>query len=440
MEFIPEYIARKHNPDLVDYPHELLRESLQQSYGLLIYQEDVMYTAIKLAGYSWLDADKFRKAMGKKIPELMDEQEKKFKGGCVANGIDPELSNELWERIKPFAAYAFNKSHSASYGRVAYQTAYFKANYPYEYMASVLTADSGNTDKISESVAECKNMDITVLPPDINQSFGNFTVINDESGNPNAIRFGLYSIKNFGEGIADQIITERDTNGNYTSVADLVERIGGRHLNRKSLEALILSGALDLLESANPNTENPDSGVSGWRSDLVSNLNDLLSYHKQLHSQAESQVSLFASSAVTISAIQIQRNISNLTTEELLNHEKELLGVYISGHPLDRFAEKLAKRSQSIANLKTSDDFMERSVTLVGILQDLRPITTKKSGRAMAFGIMADFNDTIEIVFFPDTWDALKKDLEVDTCYKMEGKISERNGERSILVDRIKKL
>ncbi len=435
MEFIPEYIARKHNPDLVDYPHELLKESLQQSYGLLIYQEDVMYTAIKLANYSWLDADKFRKAMGKKIPELMDEQEKKFKGGCVDNGIDPELADELWERIKPFAAYAFNKSHSASYGRVAYQTAYFKANFPSEYMASVLTADSGHTDKIAESVAECDKMNIDILPPDINESFGTFTVIDrEESEELPAIRFGLYSIKNFGEGIGDQIINERKANGPYESVADLIERVGGRHLNRKSLESLIFSGALDLLEPE------PKTNATQWRADLYGNLSDLLTHHKQIHSHAEGQVSLFASSAIELPEFIIQRNISSLNKEDILNHEKELLGIYLSGHPLDRFKDKLDTRDQNITNLKTKDEFLNRSVTIVGLLQDIRPINTKKSNRAMAFGIMADYDDTIEIVFFPDTWDELKKDIEVDSVYKMEGKLTERNSDRSVLIDRITKL
>jgi DNA polymerase-3 subunit alpha len=433
MEFIPEYIARKHNPELVEYPHEMLKDALQQSYGLLIYQEDVMYTAIRLAGYSWLDADKFRKAMGKKIPALMDEQEKKFKSGCVDNGIDPNLANELWERIKPFAAYAFNKSHSASYGRVAYQTSYFKANYPAEYMAAVLTADAGNTDKIAESVAECSNMNLEVLPPDINESFASFTVI-DQDNEVQVIRFGLYSIKNFGEGIADQIIVERKSNGRFKSIADLIERVGGRALNRKSLEALIFSGALDNLEPA------PKTDVVRWRADLFGNLSDLLLHHKQVHSQADNQGSLFASTELQLPEFCLKRDIATFTKEEILNNEKELLGVYISGHPLDKFKHKLDNRNQNITHIKTDDTFLDRQVNVVGILQDLRPIQTKKSNRAMAFGVMADLDDMIEVVFFPDTWDELKDKLEIDSVYKMEGKLTERNSDRSVLVDRISKL
>lgn len=437
MEFIPEYIARKHNPNLVDYPHELLKESLQQSYGLLIYQEDVMYTAIKLANYSWLDADKFRKAMGKKIPELMDEQEKKFKSGCIANDISAELADELWERIKPFAAYAFNKSHSASYGRVAYQTSYLKANYPYEYMASVLTADAGNTDKIAESVDECRRMNIDILPPDINESFGTFTVIDRPDHNP-AIRFGLYSIKNFGEGIADEIIVERKKNGNFKSIADLIERIPGRNLNRKSLESLIYAGALDNL---NPNyNHNDKSTMITWRSDLITNLPDLLNHHKQMHAQNQDQGSLFGSTVIVMPKLKLRRDGDKIALEDLLQKEKDLLGVYISGHPLDKYADKLSGRSLNIKNLKTADEFVNRNVTVIGLMQDLRPIMTKKSNRQMAFGVMADFEDSIEVVFFPDTYDELKNILHPDTCYAVEGKLTERNGDRSVLVDRLKKL
>ena len=437
MEFIPEYIARKHNPELVDYPHELLKESLQQSYGLLIYQEDVMYTAIKLANYSWLDADKFRKAMGKKIPELMDEQEKKFKSGCVDNGISSDLVNELWERIKPFAAYAFNKSHSASYGRVAYQTSYLKANYPYEYMASVQTADAGNTDKIAESIDECRRMNIDILPPDINESFGTFTVIDREDNDP-AIRFGLYSIKNFGEGIADEVIAECKKNGEFKSIAELIERIPGRNLNRKSLESLIYAGALDTL---NPDFElgNKNQMII-WRSDLITNLPDLLNHHKQMHSQAENQGSLFGGAMIAMPTLKLRRDDDKIAIEDLLQKEKDLLGVYISGHPLDKYRDKLEGRGQSIKNLKVADEFINRNVTVIGLMQDLRPIMTKKSNRQMAFGVMADFDDTMEVVFFPDTYDELKKDLETDVCYALEGKLTERNGDRSVLVDRLKKL
>lgn len=208
IEFIPEYIDRKHNPSKIDYPHPSLEEILDKSLGLLIYQDDIMLTAIKLAGYSWLEADKFRKAMGKKIPELMDEQEKKFKEGCMKNGIDKKTTNDLWARIKPFAAYGFNKSHAASYGMVAYQTAYMKANYPAEYMSALMTAESSDLDKIADAVEECERMEINVLPPDINESLSNFTYMDDSN-----IRFGLLAIKGLGEEVIKAMIQERKEHG-----------------------------------------------------------------------------------------------------------------------------------------------------------------------------------------------------------------------------------
>ncbi|PSO46604.1 MAG: DNA polymerase III subunit alpha, partial [Parcubacteria group bacterium SW_4_46_8] len=277
MEFIPDYIERKNNPEKVEYPHEDLEDILEQSFGLLIYQEDVMLTAIELAGYSWLEADKFRKAMGKKIPELMKKQEKKFKEGCIDNGIDEELAEDLWERIKPFAAYAFNKAHSASYGRVAYQTAYMKANYPIEYMAAIMTADAGNVEKIADAINECERMGIEVLAPDINESFGTFTIV--QQNGEDKIRFGLSSIKNFGEGIGEVIIEERQVNGEFDSLANFLERVQDRNLNKGTLEALIKGGALDQFEE---------------RGKMLANLEGLIEYNRENRKQADNQGSLFA--------------------------------------------------------------------------------------------------------------------------------------------------
>ena len=207
MESIPQYIERKHNPTLVTYLDPRLEEILDRSYGVITYQDDVMMTSIKLAGYSWLEADKLRKAMGKKIPEVMEAEKGKLLDGLVEHGMTKQKADQLWALIEPFAAYGFNKAHAASYGRVAYQTAYMKANYPVEYMSAVLTADSGDTEKVAEIIHECERMGIEVLPPDINESFADFSVVPGKQ----TIRFGLTTIKNFGEGIAEAIIAERKT-------------------------------------------------------------------------------------------------------------------------------------------------------------------------------------------------------------------------------------
>ena len=259
MESIPSYIERKHNPKLITYLDPRMKEILSQSYGVITYQDDVLLTAINLAGYSWLEADKLRKAMGKKIPAVMEAEREKLFKGLTKHGMTEQKAKQLWKLIEPFAAYGFNKAHAASYGRVAYQTAYMKANYPVEYLSAVLSADSGDVDKISESIIECTRMNIEVLPPDINESFGYFSVVPAEDKTKSKIRFGLYSIKNFGEGIAKSIIEERKANGIYTSLANFLERSKNKNLNRRSLESLIKSGALDKLEDRGTMLENTES-------------------------------------------------------------------------------------------------------------------------------------------------------------------------------------
>ncbi|MEX2405278.1 MAG: DNA polymerase III subunit alpha [Candidatus Paceibacterota bacterium] len=422
MEFIPEYIKRKHNPEVVDYPHELLKEDLEKSYGLLIYQEDVMMTAIKLAGYSWLEADKFRKAMGKKIPELMAKQEEKFKSGCIENGIEADLVEDLWERIKPFAAYAFNKNHSASYGHVAYQTAYFKANYPIEYMASILTADSGDVDKIAEAVNECKRMDIEILPPDINESFGTFTIVEPEGEESEAIRFGLYTIKNFGEGIADAIIEERKEHGPYESLANFLDRVHDRNLNRKSLESLIKCGALDAF---------------GERGEMTANIEGLLEYNKE-QSKVQNQDSLFGGMEDEIVSTLTLKPTEAASKEEKLGWEKELLGLYISGHPLDKHREKLEGRRYTIEKIKETLNPGMVAVA-AGIIEDVKSIITKR-GDKMAFVRIADFTDSLEIVVFPNTFKSFEDILTPESCVAIKGKMSDRNNEKSLIAEAVKEM
>ena len=273
MAFIPAYIERKQNPKLVAYLDPRLEKILKPTYGILIYQDDVMMIAVELAGYSWGEADKFRKAMGKKIPKEMAAQKEKFTKGCIAGGMKKDAVQQLWEQIETFAAYGFNKAHAASYGNLAYKTAYMKANFPVDYMAAVLTADAGDVEKIAEVVAECKRMGVKVLPPSVNESYGNFTVIDDTS-----IRFGLYSIKNFGAGVGDSIITSREQGGKFTDIADFLSRVTDKNLNKKSLESLIGSGALDDL---------------GERGQFLANIDLLLNYHREHAKAPTDQSSLF---------------------------------------------------------------------------------------------------------------------------------------------------
>ncbi len=420
MESIPEYIKRKHNPALIRHLDERMKEILIQSYGVITYQDDVMMIAIKLGGYSWLEADKLRKAMGKKIPAEMEAQKQKLHDGLIANGMSEKKAQELWALIEPFAAYGFNKAHAASYGRVAYQTGYMKANFPVEYMSAILTAESGDIEKVAEIIHECKKMGIEVLPPNINQSFGGFTVIeNEKKGDKNGvIRFGLYTVKNLGTDISDAIIEERKQNGLFSSIGNFLDRITHKNLNKKSLEALIKCGAMD---------EFGDRGI------LFENIEDMLSYSKESNRNIN-QTSLFGTIEET--GTFNLRKTEGVSKEVKLAWEKELLGLYVSGHPLEKYREKIEKNGNSIKKVKEEMD-KGMQVTFAGIIEEVKPIITKSNDR-MAFVRIADFTGTIEMVLFPKVFKDVATTLIVDTIIAVKGRVSEKNEEKSILVEGIK--
>tara|TARA_B100002051_G_C16744751_1_gene646745 strand:+ start:1581 stop:4763 length:3183 start_codon:yes stop_codon:yes gene_type:complete len=416
MEMIPTYIERKHNPALVSYMDERMEEILDVSYGVITYQDDVMMISIKLAGYSWLEADKLRKAMGKKVPEIMAAEKDKLFNGLIEHGMTAQKAEELWKLIEPFAAYGFNKAHAASYGRVAYQTAFMKANYPVEYMSAVLTADSGDTEKISEIIHECERMNITVLPPDINESFADFSVVPGKE----TIRFGLTTIKNFGAGIADVIIAERKANGAFASMQDFLSRIHDRGLNKKSMEALITTGAFDNFD---------ERGV------LFANLDNLLAYNKEHVAGKESNQDSLFGGMEEVSGLTLEASQPATTTQKLL-WEKELLGVYVSGHPLDAHQAETDKRPK-IAEVKQG--YKGTTVVTTGLVEIVKELLTKKGDR-MAFVKISDQKDSIETVTFPETYTTYKDLLEPGTCVAIKGKLNFRNDEPSILIDKIKPL
>lgn len=423
MESIPDYIERKHNASLITYLDPRLEKILDRSYGVITYQDDVMMISIALAGYSWLDADKLRKAMGKKIPEVMEAEKAKLMDGFRDYGkLNPSVSDKLWALIEPFAAYGFNKAHAASYGRVAYQTAYMKANYPPEYMAAVLTADSGDTEKISEIIHECERMGLEVLPPDINESFAPFSVVPAKGGASAKIRFGLTTIKNFGEGIAKAIIEERKENGDFQSLTDLLTRVHDKNLNKKSIEALIMTGALDRFEE---------------RGKMQANVGNLLAFNKeQVAGIAASQDSLFGGLDTAINELTLH-DTEPAGKEQKLLWEKELLGVYVSGHPLDQFKDELAKRGD-LSNIK-ADGRNGIPVVTAGMIESVKELLTKK-GDHMAFVKLGNLTDSIEMVTFPEVYNTYKELLVPGTCVAIKGKLSIRNDEPSVLVDKIKGL
>ncbi len=424
MESIPQYIERKHNPNLISYLDPRLEKILDRSYGVITYQDDVMMISRELGGYSWLEADMLRKAMGKKIPAVMEAEREKLISGFMHHGkLSQNLAEKIWKLIEPFAAYGFNKAHAASYGRVAYQTAYMKANYPVEYMSAVLTADAGDTEKISEIIHECVRMGIEVLPPDINESFGPFSVVPAREDVPAKIRFGLTTIKNFGEGIAESIIEERKENGAYTSLQDFLSRITGKNFNKKSLEALTMSGSFDRF---------------GERGRILHNSEMLLAYHKeQSHGKASAQDSLFGSGDESfLHTLELEEGTPATKNEKLI-WEKELLGVYVSGHPLDAFQSELAKRPR-IGVLKKETRNGIPAVT-AGMIESVQEILTKKGDR-MAFVMLGDGLESIELVAFPELYRANIALITPGSCIAIQGKISMRNEEPTIVIDRMKSL
>ena len=422
METIPEYIARKHNKELVVYEDSRMKEYLEFSNGLLVYQDDVLMTSIKLGGYSWLDADKLRKAMGKKIPEVMAAEKEKLLKGFVEYGkLSKKLAEKLWKLIEPFAAYGFGKAHAASYGRVAYQTSYMKANFPAIYMSAVLTADSGDIEKIAEIITECKRMGIPVLPPDINESFAGFSVVKRTGDTPDRIRFGLTTIKNFGEGITNTIVEERKKNGPYKNLEDFLSRVQDKNLNKKSLEALIKSGALDKF---------------GERGSLLANLDRLLQYHKEATSTS-GQNSLFGDSGTGRMPLFLSP-APEISVKERLSWEKELLGLFISGHPLDAFREKLEAQKNTIKKIKESSKDGEM-VVVGGILSEIKPYLTK-NGDNMLFTKISDLSDTIEMAVFPRTLKENPDVFMIDQCIAVKAKVTTRNNEKSLIAEKAKRL
>jgi DNA polymerase-3 subunit alpha len=457
LESIPQYIERKHDPSKVKFLDPRLKDILNRSFGIITYQDDVLLTAIKLGGYSWLEADKLRKAMGKKIPKEMQGEKTKLIAGFIKNGLTEKKAAELWKLIEPFAAYGFGKAHAASYGRVAYQTAYMKANFPAIYMSAVLTADSGDVEKIAEIVAECKRMGIPILPPDVNESFSQFTVIKGEEKDgkklPDRIRFGLVTIKNFGQGIATAIIEERkktgSAGGRFKSLADFLDRVRDRNLNKKSLEALIKSGAMDNFGH--------DRGV------LLGNIETLLAYNKEHEHTSENQDSLFRSMTDTSSIPTLKlADFPTAASTEKLAWEKELLGLYISGHPLDRYRAIIDKRDMTIAKVKvmqlpggnSATNGIEKKenkngtpakkpedpiVVIAAIVDEVRPVMTKKN-EMMLFIKITDFTGTLEAVVFPRTYQEFRTAFVPEQCLALKGRITERRGEKSMIVERVKKL
>ena len=423
MELIPEYISRKHGKKKISYIHEKLKPILETTQGICIYQEQLMRIAQDLAGFTLAEADVLRKAVGKKIKSLLEEQQEKFISGMVKNNIERKIANQLWEWILPFARYGFNKSHSAAYATIAYQTAWLKTHYPVEFMSALLTADRNDIERIAFLIDETKKMKIEVLPPDINESFSNFSVVPDK----NQIRFGLLAIKNVGEGIVEAIIEERKKSGPYKSMQDFISRISSSNLNKKSLESLIKSGAFDAFAERNK---------------LLFNLERLLQVARESFKMKNgAQQSLFSSSSQT--PIEFPLEEADEVNENLkLQWEKELLGLYVSSHPLASVKNLLEKKAFSIAKIADQDSQSGSStpqIRIGGIISSIKRIITK-AGKPMLFLGLEDLTDKIEVVVFPSLIDKYPDIVQENKIVLVVGRLNTYHGVQKFIAEEIEEL
>ncbi len=417
MAIIPDYVDRKHHPEKIEFYDPRMKEYLERSLGLLVYQDDVLLTAINIAGYTWEEADKFRKAMGKKIKEEMIKQEEHFIHGCEERGMSHEKAVGLFELIKPFAAYGFNKAHAASYAMITYQTAYMKANFPAEFMAAVMTAEYGDSEKIASAIEECKKMGIVVLPPDVNKSDIGF-MIEDET----AVRFGLSAIKNVGV-LAIESIIEARIKGEFKSLADLCGRVDTRLVNKKALESLIKAGALDSLGPRNAQMQ------------IVEQILELI--HLRAKKTLAGQVGLFGEEEQDNSINIKLPEVDEYSVEVMLAFEKELLGFYLH-EPI--FLQEL-KSLVNILGKKTSDlteELVGQRVAFGAVVMDVKRVMTKKSAAEMAFVKFGDGISDIEGVVFPTLFADIKSSLERDKVVGVVGKIDKREDKISVIVDKVK--
>lgn len=416
MAYIPKFIDSKNGRKAIEYFHPDLEPPLKTTYGVIVYQEQVMEVARIIGGYSLGSADLLRRAMGKKKPEVMEKEKKNFIAGARNKGYSKEVAEGIFDMLLPFAGYGFNKSHAAAYSVVAYRTAYLKANFPAEFMAANLTNEMNSPDKFAQYLIETKGMGIEIAPPSINHSDRQFTVVDGK------IVYGLQGIKHVGEAAVESILKEREENGPYTGFLDFLYRSEPKALNSKLLESLIQSGAFD--------------GLGDNRPTLMANMESAVKHaQKRRESEAFGQASLFDAdeeAAMETFEMEILEDSSLL---EKLEIEKELLGFYVSGHPMDMYRD-IWKRTVTIDLGQLERLPLGRPVNLVAMVTGLREITTKGgAGDRMAFLQLTDFNGTIEAVAFPKLWKECDERVKVDGIYGFKGKFETRQDKLSFLLE-----
>lgn len=414
MQFIESFIKRRHGEEEITYLHPGLENSLKSTYGILIYQEQFMQASKEWCGFTGGQADTLRKAVGKKKVKLMEQVKPQFIEGAVKiGGATEEIANKFWDQLLDFANYCFNKSHAACYALVAYWTAYLKTYYPDAFMAALMTADMRWTDRLAIEMTECKRMGLRVLGPDINESYSDFATV----GTTGTVRFGIAAIKGMGKALAEEVIAERDANGKFKSVCDFAKRVSGSKFNKKSWESAIKTGCFDSF---------------GDRSDLLYNLEKVQAYgNKMQKDAANGQTDLFGAmgAAVEIPEVEITPAPTKYSDKEQLMWERDLMGLYISAHPLDKYEAYFQEQTMPISEIKPNID--GATVIVGGIITNVRSLVTK-SGSKMAFVKIEDKISEIEVIVFPKTFEQVGAKLVQDAVVKVTGRVNatDRDGNK----------
>jgi DNA polymerase III subunit alpha len=429
MDLIPTFIEGKHNPKSIQYPDESLKPVLEETYGVMVYQEQILEMANLMAGYSLGEADILRRAIGKKKKKLLDENKKRFIEQSVKKGYKRKVAEKVWGFIEAFANYGFNKAHAASYAMIAYQTAYLKANYPVEYMTALMSVESGShsgsrDEKIAIAIETSKKMGIKILPPDINKSDDDFVIEADKNSLESlAIRFGFNAIKHVGSKAIENVLEVRKNLGEFTSLTQFINKTDSRKVNKTTLETFIKVGVMDKF---------------GTRASMLENLESIRQTASQLQSEVEGQDTLFSKLTSKVQTLKDTfPEIPEYPRQELLSFEKELLGLYLTDHPLAQQFKAVAKSAnKKIADLDLS--IHEGKVfAFGGILTNVREITTKKNGSSMAFAKLQDQTGSIDLVFFPKLFASSKELIKNDAVVVIKGKVDKRDEEMQLIAEKI---
>jgi len=421
MDWIPTYIKGKHDPDSVQYLHPSFKSILAPTYGVAVYQEQILQIARDFAGFSLGEADILRKAVGKKIPALLSKQREKFVEGSVKNGHKQKFAEEVFEKvIEPFAGYGFNKAHAACYGLIAYQTAYLKAHYPIEFMTALLCSDATNTDRVVLEIKECNEMGIDVLSPSVNESFTNFSIVDQKT-----IRFGLLAIKGIGEGAINEIIAAREKGGRFKSLEDFAKRVPAHFVNKKLVQALAYSGALSDFGDRNQIAENYDAISKFAKSSQEVASNGQTDIFGAMGDDSQADASLeFKSSPKS-------------TNMQCLKWEKEFLGMYVSGHPLRGLKKYISKKGHLIGTL--TKKHLDKPVKVIGLVTGLRKIMTKAGGFMATFTV-EDPSGKISAIMFPRSYALFGNEIVEDQVVGINGRLDNKRGQCQIACDNVKLL